>query len=97
MSYDSDLSSGPYETQGEAPNAIIPIVLSVFCLLCCCQPLGIGGVILAALGMSKGSSGDIEGANKFVRYAYILSGVGIGFGVLLCCSAFAMAFISEMM
>lgn len=97
MSYDSDLSPDPYESQGEAPNTVFPIVLSVFCLMCCCQPFGIGGVVLAIFGMSKGSSGDIEGARKFIRYAYIVSGLGIGSGVVLYFLAFVMVLISEML
>jgi len=94
---DGGLSSGPYGAQEEPPNAIIPLILGGVTFLFCCQPFGIAGLVLAALGMSKGGSGDVEGAQKMVRYSYICSGTGIVGGLILYFLIIVMVIISEMM
>ncbi len=56
---------------------------SIFVLLCCCQPAGIAGVVLAILCRNKRNNGDFAGAASMSQYAKIVFYVGLILGLLI--------------
>ena len=59
------------------PNYLVPAIISLFC----CLPLGIVGVIFAALVNTKVAAGDTAGALDSSKKAKMFSFIAIGLGL----------------
>ncbi len=81
-------SGGP--AQGGQPSntpVILYLIGGVLEIICCCLalpllPFGLATVVLAAITLSKRSSGDFEGARKLERATWIVLAVGAVVAVL---------------
>lgn len=66
------------------------LVESILVTMCCCQPLGIVGIVFASQVNSKYDSGDFNGAQQASKDAkkWITWGFGIGLALTLLILAF---------
>lgn len=70
-------------TTAEGPKPTTNLVLSIIVTLCCCQPLGIAGIVFAAMAESKWRAGDGDGARQNAKLAGTFSWIGFGLGILI--------------
>lgn len=59
-----------------------PLVISIVTTVLCCLPLGVVGIVFAAMAMSKKSSGENAVAADYAKKAKLFSYIGIGLGVV---------------
>jgi hypothetical protein len=71
---------GPMQS-GPEPNVWLPLVLSIACIFCC-WPLGIVGIILSIIAITKKSSGDWEGARTLSKIATIGASIVAALGLV---------------
>lgn len=84
MNIDDQFQSPQYAApQGPAPSATWPLVQGILVTLLCCLPLGVVGIIYAAMAMSKISSGDYAGAASNIKTSNTWSWIGAGIGLLV--------------
>lgn len=85
-------TDNPYEasaaapTMGGSPPGPKPknyLVESILVTLCCCAPLGIGGIVFAAKVDGKYNSGDYAGAVSAAEMAKKLCIIGLVLGLVL--------------
>lgn len=60
---------------GKIPNYLVQ---SILVTVCCCLPAGIVAIVYAAQVDGKVALGDLEGARRYSRLAYIWSWVSFG-------------------
>ena len=73
---------GPGAGGGQQVETTMPLVLSILTTVLCCLPLGVVGIIFAAMAMSKNTAGDYAGAAESARKSKLFSFIGIGIGVV---------------
>jgi hypothetical protein len=62
-------------------NTWLPLTLSILTIFCC-WPIGIVGIVLSIVAMTKKSHGDYDGARTMAKVATILSGIFFALGVI---------------
>jgi hypothetical protein len=88
MSYDqnpysaSNVSDGfsQQQTPVDVPDYLIWTIIET---ICCCQPLGIAGIVFSILANSAKSSGDYAKAVQNAKYAKICLIVGVIGGLVI--------------
>lgn len=64
-------------------NTTIPLVMSIVCTLCCCLPVGVGGIVFSMQANTAKKNGDMVTAGQKAKTAMIISGVGMGLGLIV--------------
>ena len=72
------------------------LVQSIVVTLCCCLPAGIVAVVYSAQVNGLLRAGDVAGAKRTSRLAYIWAWVAFGIGLLLALAYFALMLLGSM-
>jgi len=67
---------------GADVNTTLPLVLSIIATVCCCLPLGIGGIVFSMQANTAKKAGDMVTAQSKAKTALIMAIVGIVVGGL---------------
>jgi len=73
----------PMGAPAENVDTTMPLVLSIICTVLCCLPLGVVGIVFAAMAMGAKNSGDFVGAADKARKARLFALIGIGIGLVV--------------
>ncbi len=85
-----------------APTAAAPaknpntlwLILNIVATLCCCLPVGVAGIVFAALGTGSYNKGDYADSDKKANIAKILFIVGVVVGIITIVIGFATGILS---
>ncbi len=86
-------SGGVLETDEEPPNAIIPLILSFVCFMCC-WPAAIGAMLTAIFAMTNAQSGNVATARTLTRVSYAISISAMVLFVIAMCGYFGLGVFS---
>lgn len=73
---------GPMGAGGDV-NTTLPLVLSIIATVCCCLPLGIGGIVFSMQANTAKKAGDMVTAQSKAKTALIMAIVGMVGGALI--------------
>lgn len=86
----SPAQSGPVTSAAPAKNPnTLWLILNIVATLCCCLPVGVAGIVFAAMGTSSYNKGDYDDSDKKAKIAMYLFIGGAVAGLILNIVLFA--------
>ena len=86
-------SAAPAAAPAKNPNTLW-LILNIVATLCCCLPVGVAGIVFAALGTGSYNKGDYADSDKKANIAKILFIVGVVVGIITIVIGFATGILS---